>query len=48
MEVRKRVFASARGGKGFRVDPAEPRTDAGGKTRGERRREAYARLFLSK
>lgn len=34
------------GGRGFRVPKAAPRTDTQGKTRGQRRRETYARLFL--
>lgn len=46
-DVRKRVFSFLRGGKGFRADPKETRVDASGKTRGERRRETYARLFLN-
>lgn len=34
------------GGRGFTVPKAQPRVDSQGRTRGQRRRATYARLFL--
>lgn len=41
----QRMFTMT-GGRGFRVYPNEPRVYPDGKTRGQRRRETYAKLFL--
>jgi hypothetical protein len=44
-ERRLNYFSILRNGKGFRTPKTNPRTDAQGKTRGERKRALRARLF---
>lgn len=43
---RVNTMFNSTGGRGFRVPPMQPRVYADGKTRGERKRATYARLFL--
>jgi hypothetical protein len=45
---RVNMMSNSTGGRGFRVPPTEPRVYADGKTRGQRKRATYARLFLNR
>lgn len=42
---RATILSQMTGGRGFMVTPAEPRKDSQGRTRGERRRTAYAAMI---